>query len=159
MEEAAAHTKIRTIIDSTVKTILFFYFAFTWCCAAAQDTTGTIVHKDPRIDQLVRKAIEINEFNTRDARRYVQGFRILVISTNDRNKANDAKALLYRYFPEMNAYMVYQSPYFKLKAGNFKTSRDAEEALSRLKMHFTNEIYVIRDVIEINPDKSAELEK
>ena len=59
----------------------------------------------------------------------------------------------------MNAYMVYQSPYFKLKAGNFKTSRDAEEALSRLKMHFTNEIYVIRDVIEINPDKSAELEK
>lgn len=142
-----------------MKAIVFFFLVFSCHCATAQDTTGTLVHKDPRIDQLVRKAIEINEFNTRDARRYVQGFRILVISTNDRNKANEAKALLYRYFPEMNAYMVYQSPYFKLKAGNFKTSRDAEEALSRLRVHFTNEIYVIRDVIEINPDKSAELEK
>jgi len=125
----------------------------------AQDTTGPMVHKDTRIDQLLRKATEINEFNTRDARRFVQGYRILVISTNDRNKANEAKAILYRYFPEISTYMSFQSPNFKLKAGNYKTSKEAEDALLKIKNYFSNSLYVIRDVIEINPDRSGELEK
>ncbi len=53
----------------------------------------------------IKKQIQINEFTTRDARRHVQGFRILVISTNDRNKANSAKTKIYQEFPELNAYL------------------------------------------------------
>lgn len=125
----------------------------------AQDSSSVTVHKDPRIEQLVKKQIEINEYTTRDARRYTQGFRILVISTNDRNKANDAKMKLYKNFPELKAYLMYQSPYFKLKAGNFKDQKEAEVYLKKMQVYFPTGIYIIRDIIEVNPDKSAELER
>lgn len=142
-----------------MKSMLLLLFALQCVRALAQDTAGLIVHKDARIDLLMLKATAINEFNTREARRYVQGYRILVINTNDRNKANEAKLLIYRNFPELNAYITYQSPYFKLKVGNFKTAKEAEEVLPRLTTFFPTGIYVIRDVIEINPDKSGAIEK
>ncbi len=63
------------------------------------DTSSVIVHKDPRIDMLVKKQVEINEITTRNARRFVPGFRILVVNTNDRNKALSAKSKLYQQFP------------------------------------------------------------
>ncbi len=50
------------------------------------DSALVVVHKDTRIDDLVRKQIQINEETTRDARRSVPGFRIQVINSPDRNK-------------------------------------------------------------------------
>lgn len=124
---------------------------------SAQDS-GVIVHKDPRIDLLVRKQIEANEFNTRDARRNVQGFRILIISTNDRNKANEAKLKVYKNFPELKAYLIYQSPYYKLRVGNFRDQKEAEAYQKKIEIYFPGGVYVIRDIIEVNPDRSAELQ-
>jgi len=108
---------------------------------------------------LVKKQIELNEFNTREARRYVQGYRILIINSNNRNLANEAKASLYLKFPELKSYLVYQSPNYKLKAGNFRDSKDAEAFMKKIKPLFTGNIFVIRDMIEVNPDKSAELDQ
>ncbi|MFM9909317.1 MAG: SPOR domain-containing protein [Chitinophagaceae bacterium] len=139
----------------------FLLLAFLFCAfsSTAQDKQGVIVHKDPRIDQLVKKQIEVNEFNTRDARRYVQGFRILVISTNDRSKADDAKLKVYQNFPELKAYLLYQSPYFKLKVGNFKDQREADTYLKKMQLYFPASVYIIRDLIEVNPDKSGDQDR
>lgn len=126
-------------------------------CTHAQDSATVMVHKDPRIDQLVKKQIEINEFTTREARRFVPGFRILILSTNDRSKANDAKLKVYNNFPELKAYLMYQAPYFKLKAGNFKDQKEAEVYLKKIQVHFPTGVFIIRDTIEVNPDKSGEL--
>lgn len=140
---------------------VLFLFIVVLCAGSvmAQDSSGVVVHKDPRVDQLVKKTIELNEYNTREARRFVPGFRILIINTNDRNKANEAKARVYRNFPELKSYLVYQSPFFKLKVGNFSTQKEAEEYLSRLQTVFPANIYIVRDTIEVNPDKSGDLDK
>jgi len=135
--------------------VLLAFFAFN---GYAQDSSSVVVHKDPRLDLLVKKHIEINEINTRESRRFVQGFRILVISTNDRTKAIDAKTKVYRNFPELKAYLLYQSPYFKLKVGNFRDQKEADYYLKKIQFHFPTGIYVIRDMIEVNPDRSAETE-
>src|SRR5688500_18348043 len=90
------------------------------CLVETFGQSGVVVHKDPRIDLLVNKQIEINEITTRNSRRTAAGYRILVISSNNRNKVLDAKARMYREFPELKAYMMYQSPFFRLKVGNFK---------------------------------------
>lgn len=125
----------------------------------AQETPTVKLIRDPRVDQLEKKHIEINEFNTRDARRFVQGYRLLVINTNDRNKANEAKAKVYKTFPELKAYLVYQSPFYKLKVGNFKDQKEADVYLKKVQLYFPASVYIIRDMIEVNPDKSGELEK
>lgn len=136
--------------------ILILFISFN---ATAQTDTGTvIVHKDPRIELLVKKQIEINEFTTRNARRSAPGFRIQVVSTNDRNKAFTAKSTIYQQFPELKAYLLYQSPFYKLKVGNFLKREDAEEYLTAIKQYFPAGVYIVRDVIEVNPEKNTELE-
>ncbi len=139
--------------------VIFLMFLFLFNAVSAQDSSTVVVHKDPRIDQLVKKQIEVNEFTTREARRFVQGFRILIISTNDRIKVNNAKIKVYQNFPELKAYLLYQSPYYKLKAGNFKDQKEAEAYLKKIQVYFPTGVYIIRDTIEVNPDKSGELEK
>lgn len=79
------------------------------------DTSSVIVHKDPRLDLLVNKQAQINEVTSRDSRKTGKGFRLLIISTNNRDEAISAKTKVYTYFPEMKAYLWHQSPYYKVK--------------------------------------------
>lgn len=122
---------------------------------AQADTNSIVVHKDPRIDLLMKKQIEINEITTRNARRFVPGFRILVVSTNDRNKAMNAKSRLYQEMPEVPVYLMYQAPFYKLKAGNFRERKEADDFLTTLQRYFPSGVYVVRDTIEVNPDPTA----
>ena len=126
--------------------------------ATAQRDSSLELHQDPRVELLIKKQVEINELNTREARRFVPGFRILLCSTPDRNKANQLKAKAYRYFPELRSYLVFQASFFKLKLGNFKEQQDAEAYLVKVKPFFGEDIYVVRDQIEVNPDRSGQLE-
>jgi hypothetical protein len=112
--------------------------------------SGTVtVVKDPRVDMLVRKQIEINEETTRDSRRNMPGFRIQVLNSPDRSKVFAAKAKVYQEFPDLKPYLLYQAPNYKLKVGNFKTQEEAEEMQKQLERLFPSGLYIIRDVIEV----------
>lgn len=126
--------------------------------SAQSDTTGVVVHKDPRIETLVKKHVEYNEFATREARSKMMGFRILIMNTNDQNKASSAKSKAYQEFPELRTYLHWQAPFYKVKLGNFKTREEAEEYIDHIKRVFPTGVYVVREYIEVNPDKSAELQ-
>ncbi|WEK35752.1 MAG: SPOR domain-containing protein [Candidatus Pseudobacter hemicellulosilyticus] len=138
-------------------------FAFLLVCFAQSlnaqtDTNTVVVHIDPRIDLLVKKQIEINEFTTRNARRSAPGFRIQVVNTNDRNKAFAAKTRVYQNFPELKAYLLYKAPFYKLKVGNFRERAEAEEYLDAIKQHFPGGVYIVPDTIEVSPDKTSSLD-
>ena len=136
----------------------------TATCFAQNDTTGkqaidsntVIIHKDPRLDLLVKKQAEINDVTTRENRRTDKGFRLLVISTNNRNEAISAKSRIYKYFPELKAYLWYQSPYFRVKAGNFKDRKDAESYQKRMNAYFPKGVFIMKDVIEVKPLKNTD---
>jgi hypothetical protein len=115
------------------------------------DTGSVVVSKDPRIDLLVKKQIEVNEVLTRDQRRSAPGYRILVINTPNRAKAIEAKTKMYQTFPELKSYLLFQSPKFHLKVGNFKDRTEAESYLESIKQHFTTGVYIVRDTIEVDP--------
>lgn len=120
------------------------------------DSSSVIVHKDPRLDLLVKKQSDINEAIYRESRRTAKGFRILVINTSKRNEAIDAKAKMYTYFPELKAYLIYQSPYFRLKVGNFKEREDAEDYQKKINKYFPNGVFIVNDIIEIKPEDDSE---
>ncbi len=125
---------------------------------AKRDSTGVVVHKDPRIDILVKKQAQINEATTRDMRKTAKGYRLLVINTNKRDEAIAAKTRVYTYFPELKAYLIYQSPYFKVKVGNFKDRKEADDFRQQLTRHFPRGVFIINDIIEIKPEKMREEE-
>jgi hypothetical protein len=116
---------------------------------AQTDSVTVIVHKDPRIDDLIRQQVQINEETTRDARRNIPGFRIQVINSTDRNKVFAAKAKIYQQFPDLKPYLLYQPPNFKLRVGNFKTQEEAEDFEKQLSVLFPTGLFIIRDVIEV----------
>src|SRR3954463_1771840 len=119
----------------------------------AQDTTSVVVHKDPRVDVLLKKQSDVNLAIRRASSRTAKGYRLLVINTNKRDEAIAAKTKVYTNFPDMKAYLVYQSPYFKLKAGNFRTRDEAQQYQKILSAYFPKGVFIINDTIEVTPDK------
>lgn len=138
--------------------IFFVAAVFFSLSAFSQDTSSVIIHKDPRIDLLIKKQIQINEETSREARRVGRGYRLLVINTNKRDEAVAAKSKVYTFFPELKSYLIYQSPYFKLKVGNFKDRKEAEEYRERLQKYFPKGVFIMNDTIEIRLDKDRETE-
>lgn len=120
------------------------------------DSNSVIVHKDPRLDLLVKKQAVINEVTSRDSRRTDKGFRLMIISTTSRDEALAAKTKVYTYFPDLKAYLWYQSPYFRVKAGNFKDRKDAEAYQKRMNSYFPRGVFIMKDVIEVKPGKGGE---
>jgi len=146
---------------------------FTTSCFAQNlprlsgDTTGTrpvdsnsvIVHKDPRLDLLVKKQATINEVTSREGRKTDKGFRLMIISTNNREEALAAKTKIYTHFPELKAYLWYQSPYFRVKAGNFKDRKDAESYQKRMNMYFPKGVFIMKDIIEVKSAKNNQADE
>jgi hypothetical protein len=115
----------------------------------AQDS---LIYRDPRVDSLIKKQIQINEETTRDSRRNVPGFRIQVASSNDRNQVFNIKTKIYQLYPELKPYLIYQPPNYKLKVGNFKTPEEADPYLQKLIQNFPLGVYLVPDIIEVKPD-------
>lgn len=136
--------------------------AFVINCSAQKDTAWVtwvdsntiIVHKDPRLDSLVKKQAIINELTSRDSRKTDKGFRLMIISTNNREEALAAKTKIYTHFPELKAYLWYQSPYFRVKAGNFKDQKDAESYQRKLNPYFPKGVFIMKDIIEVKSAKN-----
>ena len=143
---------------SIMKSLLLLAALFSFNFVMAQgnnytDTNSVVIHKDPRVDALAKKQAALNAAIKKASARSMRGYRLLVINTNKRNEAIDAKTKIYTYFPDLKAYLIYQTPYFKLKAGNFRTRDEAERYRKNLNSVFPKGVYIINDTIEITPEK------
>jgi hypothetical protein len=122
------------------------------------DSSSVVIHQDPRLELLISKQMQINEVTSRDSRKVGKGFRLMIISTSNREEAIAAKTKIYTYFPEMKAYLWHQSPYYKVKAGNFKDRKDAEAYQKKLNTYFPKGVFIMNDIVELRPDKNREEE-
>ncbi|HEY2647718.1 MAG TPA: SPOR domain-containing protein [Puia sp.] len=132
-----------------MRLILLLAFIYYNGTTYAQDT---LVHKDARVDSLIKKQIQINEITTRDSRRNIPGYRIQVAKSNDRNQVFAIKTKIYQSYPELKPYLIYQPPNYKLNVGNFKTPEEAEPYLQKLLKDFPSGVYLVHDIIEVKPD-------
>jgi len=118
--------------------------------------SGIVIRKDPRVDVLIKKQAAINSTIKKANVRSGRGYRLLVINTNKRDEAIDAKTKIYTYYPELKSYLTYQSPFFKVKAGNFKTREEAEKYRKNMSVIFPKGVFIINDTIELKPEKDKE---
>ncbi len=80
--------------------------------------------------------------------RYIQGYRIQLYVGNSRKEADEAKSFMYSRFPELNAYMTFAQPTFRLKVGDFMNKMDAERYHSQMKEMYSASM-IIPDRIDI----------
>ncbi|MEO6490505.1 MAG: SPOR domain-containing protein [Ferruginibacter sp.] len=149
-----------------MKTFLFFILMNgLLITATAQmnlpDSLGVVtVHKDPRIEILGKKMADYNE-SLADKLHSMRGYRLMLLSTNDRAKALQVRTQLLQYFPEQEVYMVFQSPFIKIKFGNFLEKSEAEDYRKQITSIgvVSGNIYVLPEMVEVKAEKIAQLQE
>ena len=150
-----------------MKTGLFIFFTLftaniTFAQTAVPDSIeyGSVsVTKDDRIDLLGERMLAYN-IALAKSNRSSKGYRLMLLSTSDRNLAMQLRTRVLREYPDHKVYMAFQSPFIKLKMGNFEDREEAEDLRKRLlKEKLTNgNIYIIPETIELKPEKEEEPE-
>lgn len=118
------------------------------------DTTSVAkvtVNKDYRLDLLAEAQVKM----VKTASRFTKGYRLFVLKTNNRDYAMKVRAYLLQNFPEEKVIMSYQSPFIKMKFGDFVDKSDAERVRKQIIQGgvVTGGIYIVPDTIELKPDK------
>lgn len=80
--------------------------------------------------------------------RYINGFRIQLYVGNIRSEADGAKSYIYQMFPDMNPYMSYNQPTYRVKAGDFIDRSDAEQVLEQIREQYPSAT-ILSDKVDI----------
>ncbi len=133
-----------------VKMNLLVLLAGTASIAAANDSI--VVKKDPRLDVLTAKQAQINKRSAMlTSGGQYKGFRLQVLSTANRIEAFNMKSMLLSNFPDQKTYVMFQSPSFKVRIGNFLKREEADSFREQLAVLFPKGAYVVEDAIEYVP--------
>lgn len=128
-----------------------------WNTLSAQRDSIT-VNKDPRLDIINQKQAIINKRSKlMTASGLYKGFRLQVLSTNNRNQATQIKYALLQAYPHEKVYVAFQAPYFKVKFGNFIKRADAEKMRKELQRLSPQGIFVVEDTIEYSPKDDEDI--
>lgn len=85
------------------------------------------------------------------------GYRVQVYDDNNvrtaKSQAQERKAMIERRFPELQTYIQFNSPYWKVKVGDFRTHSEAEAAMEAIRTVFpsiSSQLRIVRDRINTN---------
>jgi fatty acid-binding protein DegV len=113
--------------------------------AQSEGGQGVVIHQEPAIAKLVEKHKIISEnFPKTD------GYRVQIFSVsgvNSRERANQMKEEFLKKFPDDDVYIVYHSPSYKVRLGDFRTKLDALRYLQTIKAEYPF-AFVVVDKIE-----------
>ena len=115
------------------------------------------INKDPRLDVLAKAQVDM----AKTASRYVKGYRLFVLKSDNREYAMKVRAYLLQNFPEEKVIMTYQSPFIKMKFGDFVDKEAAEKCKNLIVKGgvVTGGIYIVPDTIELKPEKTEQDEQ
>ncbi len=127
------------------------------CCffnnVKARDTV--IVSKDYRLDILTAKQAAINKVTARmTSNGQYRGYRLQVLTTRSRDDAFKMKGELLQGYPDQKSYVLFQSPNFKVRFGNFPQRSDAEQYKKLLSLQFSQVIFIVEDAIDYTPKEN-----
>jgi hypothetical protein len=102
--------------------------------------------KDPRVDVLQKMYM----YKETDLKKLI---RVQVFQASSRDKVFEAKTDFIKRFPGIQTFITYQSPNFKLRAGEFESSTEAFKFLQQIKPYFPAS-FVIEEMTKEEKEKS-----
>jgi len=106
-------------------------------------TRGVVtVIKDPMIDSLIAKRLELNSKTVTSgvAKPVVavsqRGYRVQVFYGSDRRELFRQQARFKSLYPTYNAYVTYKEPNYYLRVGDFRTRLEAQHLMNELRPVF-----------------------
>jgi hypothetical protein len=131
------------------------------CClsaAAVAQNKGTVsVVKDPLIDSLIAKRIELNlkpiaapvAVSTGKPGTTIvsqMGYRVQIFYGSDRREVFNEQSKFNNSYPELNTYITYKQPNYYLRVGDFRTRLEAQRFMNELRGTFPT-LFIFREKI------------
>jgi hypothetical protein len=85
----------------------------------------------------------------------VTGFRVQIGSTQDLSDAINERAKAETLLTGYNVYIIYDSPYYKVRAGDFRARYDATQAANFITGHGFPGAWVVPDNVFKDPQKKS----
>jgi len=112
-------------------------------CAQNPDSGKVEIVQDEKVAEMVQRYTDSQNGK-------IKGYRVQVFFGAEKMKAKDAKSKFLSKNPDMKAYELFETPYFKIRAGNFRTKLEAYQFLQKIKADFPG-AFIVEDEIEL-PD-------
>jgi hypothetical protein len=134
------------------RNVIFFVFVLIaglrsgFAQEVSKDSGSVTIYQDKLIDELVQKQVKLSVAGSNE-----DGYRIQIFSdsgNNSKTKAQSAMDEFLAKYPEMKAYLVFKSPNYKVKIGDFRSRLDAIRYLNRISAEFPN-AFIISDLINL----------
>lgn len=107
----------------------------------AQDTANVTWIMEPSVEQLLQKKLELDQ-----TKPSIQGYRVQLYYGGNRAEALELKSKFASLHPEVETYLIYQQPYFRLRAGNFRTRIEAYKLFKKVDKEFPS-VFIVNDEI------------
>lgn len=156
-----------------MKHLFLFFLAIISLSASAQTDSTTLVsittalrstghvaiYQDTRLEALISSQPKVYYANARKGKDVIvtNGFRIRAFSGSNqivsKNKALKIEEDLKNYIPDLETYVIFKSPNWRLMIGNYPTNEEATSMLRDLKKKFPEygrEMFVVKDQIEVS---------
>jgi len=109
------------------------------------------LHQDKRVESLLVGKKNANGWSSPTA---MSGYRVQVFSSNTQRTAKSEafkkEKQIKEVFPEQGVYVNYNSPFWKVRVGDFRTQEQARKFKNELISAFPNmrsEVYIVREQI------------
>ena len=132
--------------------VIFFVFVLIaglrsgFAQEVSKDSGSVTIYQDKLIDELVQKQVKLSVAGSNE-----DGYRIQIFSDSGNNSKTKAQSVMDEFlakYPEMKAYLVFKSPNYKVKIGDFRSRLDAIRYLNRISAEFSN-AFIISDLINL----------
>lgn len=117
-----------------------------------------IVNQSPGIRNLVGARLSGSNIERGDNVNYVksQGYRVQVFSGNNQRSSKDEafrkEKEVKEHFPEVQTYVTYNTPFWRLRVGDFGSQEQAYYLLRQLSdafPKFSKEMYIVKEEVRI----------
>lgn len=133
---AEVEKNIKNVMAKKLKLILFISGVF--CLSYNSQAQVTL-----KIDETINEELRMK--NARIDTTKVSGFRIQIAFSQNGSEAKNIMASFQNKFIE-EAYLLYQSPYWKVRVGNFYREIDAQKLLDEVRVYFPD-AFMVKDNI------------
>ena len=106
------------------------------------------INKDSRLDKLISWHIQNNK-----RREGIEGYRVeIFFSTNDQQRALDKKDEFLEKYPDYDIYVLFMSPNFRVRVGDFRTKNEAFKLFKEIEKDYSA-AFVVKDNINFPSTK------
>jgi hypothetical protein len=116
------------------------------------DTISNLQDTSARVKDTVTAAKDtLDIITSTDGLNTIPGFRVQIGSTQDLSEAMNERARAETLLVNYNIYIIYDSPYYKVRAGDFRARYDATQAANLISGRGFSEAWVVPDNVFKNP--------